>query len=138
RRQRELRQERDDDRRFFAAKLPVDGMDAEESVQWPPLVAHFCHQAGSALRTVRRRSGLSPQGVAELSGIPVEVVERAEVGDLESMTLQHYFDLALVCGYLPLDLVLEPVNDIYAFALEEEQRPRTPTEMETWHARRGV
>ncbi len=74
------------------------------------LKADFLAAAVDALFYARRQAGLTQEQVAQKLGKKQEAIARWEADTEGKMSLRQYFDLALACGRVPLNMILEPVE----------------------------
>lgn len=88
-----------------------------------------------ALRDARRRAGLSQAEVAARLGTTQPAIARLENDREGRTTLHRYVDYALACGMLPLEIVVEPLESVRQFAVENPMAPRTQTCYEAWARR---
>ncbi|HEX6510012.1 MAG TPA: hypothetical protein VF221_20480 [Chloroflexota bacterium] len=111
----------------LAGRLPADHLKLT-----------FLERVRTALAGIRTRAGLSRQQLADRAGVPANLVEELELVAPHSLTLEQFVDLALACGYMPLEPTLAPADDVHQFAEEVAGGPGTDTAFHTWLARRGV
>lgn len=71
-------------------------------------------------------------------GVSPDVIERAEGGDLGDITLEEFVNLALICGYVPLDLSMQPVDEVTEFSAQSAERVHSVVEFERWRLRRDI
>ncbi len=99
--------------------------------------ASFLSSAVDALFYARRSAGLTQEQIAQKLGKKQEAIARWE-GDAEGkMSLRQYFDLAVACGKVPLNIVLEPIETVRDFVIDHPEEPQTPDLYYVWHNQRN-
>src|SRR6266581_2084282 len=94
--------------------------------------ASFLSSAVDALFCARRSAGLTQEQIAQKLGKKQEAIARWE-GDAEGkMSLRQYFDLAVACGRIPLNMVLEPVESVRDFVIDHPEETQTPDLYYAW------
>jgi transcriptional regulator with XRE-family HTH domain len=66
---------------------------------------HFLSAASKALKDARLKAGLTQEEVAERMGTKQAVISRMESDTRGSISLHRFVDYAIVCGYIPHNLV---------------------------------
>ena len=85
-----------------------------------------------ALRDARRKANLTQAEIADRMGTTQPAVARLENDREGRTTLHRYVDYALACGELPLDIVLEPVESVREFAIDQPSTRRTQACYQVW------
>ena len=98
----------------------------------------FLERAYRSIKAASRHAGMSEEQAARRAGLPNPISEAVRHGSLERLTIEQYVDLALACGYMPLDLTLAPAVEAQEFASEVPLESRSAPAFDAWLARRGV
>ena len=90
------------------------------------------------LRDARKRSGKTQADLAEALGTTQSAIARLENDRSGRINLRRFAEYAVACGYAPLDIVLEPLEDVLAFASASPGRSRSPIAFHTWIVRNNL
>ncbi len=96
----------------------------------------FFSSAVDALFYARRKSKLTQEQVAQKLGKKQEAIARWEADVDGKMSLRQYFDLAIASGMVPLNMVLEPIESVRDFVIENPEAPQTPYIYSDWLQKR--
>lgn len=110
-------------------------LEQDDEVAFEYLTVSFLSSAITALFYARRRAGLTQVQLAERLHTKQSAIARMEADVSGSVSLRRYAEYARACGMAPLDLELEPVGDVWAFALANPTASRTGADYHAWQAR---
>jgi transcriptional regulator with XRE-family HTH domain len=114
----------------------TDEKDGEEFAEGY-LKAGFLAAAVDALFYARRSAGLTQAQVAERLHTKQAAIARLEADVDGSMSLRRYVDVALACGFVPLDITLVSIDSARNYAIDNPQAPRTQEAYNTWLLKRS-
>ena len=98
----------------------------------------FLERTYRSILAASRHAGISEEQAARRAGLSNPISEAVQRGSLERLTIEQYVDLALACGFMPLDLTLAPAVEAQEFAAEVPLEARSAPAFDAWLARRGV
>jgi len=94
----------------------------------------FLSSAVDALFYARRRGHLTQEQVAERLQTKQPAIARLEADTSGSISLKRYFEVALACDMVPLNIRLEPVEDVLAYLKANPGARPTPEAYDAWRA----
>jgi len=115
---------------YITRKLKDEKNGMENTVEY--LRSAFLSSAVDALFYARRKSKLTQEQVARKLGKKQEAITRWEADVDGKMSLRQYFDLAIASGMVPLNMVLEPIESVRNFLIENPEAPPTPSLYSDW------
>lgn len=115
---------------YLIRKLKDEKHGLENAIAY--LRASFLSSAVDALFYARRKAGLTQEQVAQKLGKKQEAIARWEADKEGKMSLRQYFDLALASGRIPLNIVLEPKEDVRDFVIDHPERAPSPYSYYEW------
>ncbi len=115
---------------YLIRKLKDEKNGLENAVAF--LRAAFLSSAVDALFYARRKASFTQEQVAQKLGKKQEAIARWEADKEGRMSLRQYFDLAVACGRIPLNIVLEPVESVRDFVIDHPEEPQTPDLYYSW------
>lgn len=120
---------------YLVRKLKDETNGLENAIAF--LKAAFLSSAVDALFHARREAGLTQEQVAQKLGKKQEAIARWEADTEGKMSLGQYFDIAVACGKVPLNMVLESVETVHDFVIDYPEEPQTPYLYSAWLKRRS-
>jgi len=115
---------------YLVRKLRDERNGLENAIAY--LRSAFFSSAVDALFYARRKAGLTQEQVAQKLGKKQEAIARWEADTEGKMSLRQYFDLAVACGRIPLNMVLEPVESVRDFVIDHPEETQTPDLYYAW------
>lgn len=112
-----------------------DLLEQEDDIALEYLAVSFLSSAITALFYARRRAGLTQAQLAERLHTKQSAIARMEADVSGSVSLRRYAEYARACGVVPLDIELEYVDAMRAYASANPEAPRTGAAYHAWQAR---
>jgi transcriptional regulator with XRE-family HTH domain len=90
------------------------------------------------LKEKRKLAGLTQSEIASRLGTTQSAVARLENDREGRINLRRYAEYAIACGYAPLGIVLESLEDVQAFYAATPGRARSPIAFNGWLIRNNL
>lgn len=107
-------------------------LEGDEDGAYAYLLESWVSSCAAKLREARRREGLTQEEVAERLNTKQPAIARLEKDHEGRFSLRRFAEYALACGLLPLEVPLEPSEEVRRFALNDATTPRTWESVEGW------
>ena len=102
------------------------------------LGVRFLTGLSRTVKRARRQVNLSLQQVASRAGVPPNLVERLESGDVAACTLGQFIDIILACDHIPHDLTMAPTDAMRRFVRDVPPGAATAAAYDAWEARMAL
>ena len=114
----------------------TDETDGEEFTR-EYLKDRFLSSAVRAISAARHKAGLTQEDIAQRLGKKQAAIARWESDTEGRMSLRQYVELALACGKIPLNMMLEPVESVRDFVIDHPEALQTPSLYIEWLKKRS-
>ena len=120
---------------FLSRKLREDGENLEATQEY--LMSMFLSSAVDALFDARRKAGLTQKQLAQKLGKKQSAIARWEADVDGKMSLRQYVEIAQACGVNPFALVLESLEALRDFVIDNPEALPTQELYQDWAQRKN-
>ena len=120
---------------FLSQKLSEDGENLEATREY--LMSVFLSSAVDALFDARRKAGLTQKQLAHKLGKKQSAIARWEADVDGKMSLRQFIEIAQACGVNPFAMVLEPLEHLREFVIDDPEVLPTQELYQDWVKKRS-
>lgn len=120
---------------FLSRKLSEDGEKLEATREY--LMSMFLSSAVDALFDARRKAGLTQKQLAQKLGKKQSAIARWEADVDGRMSLRQYVEIAQACGVSPFVMVLESLEHLREFVIDDPDVLPTQELYQEWEQRKN-